>query len=169
MSGFAVTAGFNRSMFSHPAIAALLGSLLPTIASIVCVYLTYSLATEAQSRRIHLDLLARFDQSSSQIVDAGGGFLTALNNDKDLTAARGVIATLTGKQMLETESLRRNFGDISEIKGYENAIAEFEATAKGIQSPREIKTWAEAFGRVIDSKIALMKSLYNKLGITSTS
>src|SRR5580692_7149277 len=94
-------------LLKHPLLAALIGALLPTIASMVCVWLTYSYTSEAQNRQVKIDLVARFDQSSNQIVDAGGMFLISINNNSEnIEEARKFIATLSGKQMIEADSLK---------------------------------------------------------------
>jgi hypothetical protein len=153
-------------LLKHPMLAAFAGALLPTIISVVCVWLTYSYTSESQDRQLKITLVASFDQTSNQIVDAGGMFLASINNNSNnIEEARKIIATLSGKQMLETDSLKNTFGDVGEIASYQEALKDFRNVAYSTQTAADIKPWAESFGKVIDAKITLTSKLYHQLGI----
>jgi hypothetical protein len=154
-----------KSLLSHPMIAGIVGGLPATIVAVVCVFLTYNNTVASQNRQIQIDLIARFDQSSNQIVDAGTMFLSAITENKDLGPAKKVIASLAGRQLLETQDLLRAFGDEKKVLTYQDALKEFNTIADGTQSAADIKGWAESFGHVIDAKIALTDSLYKKIGL----
>jgi hypothetical protein len=158
--------GFSVNKFAqHPAGAAVLGGLPAAIVSIICVIITIVNNSSSQNRQVELDLVAKFDQSSNQIVNAGSMFLSAINNSKNLDESKKFIATLSGTQIIETESLKHAFGDVAEIDSYQNAVKEFQTVASSTRSAEDIKVWAESFGKVVDAKISLTNKLYNKLGM----
>ena len=151
----------------HPAWAAVVASIVPTLASIICVYLTYSYGSMSQNRQAQLETIARFDQSSNHIVDVGSRFLSALNEhkDKELSESRSAISALAGKQLLETGTLKKLFNDDAAISEYEDAVQDFSATAQHTKSALDIKPWAESFGRVVDSRAKMTKNLYRRVGV----
>jgi hypothetical protein len=97
------------------------------------------LHNSAQNRQVEIGMIARFDQSSNQVVDAGAMFLLAINENEDLSGPRKFIASLTGKQVIEAEDLRHVFGDDAQISSYQDAVKEFNSMADSTQSASEIK------------------------------
>ena len=153
----------------HPAIAAFVGALLPSILSVACVIMTYQYGSVLQNRQAQLEAIVRFDQSSGQIIEVGRKFVAALNDGKDLTEAKQEASTYVGKQILELLGLKRVFITDGPMAEYETAIKDFNITAQATRSAQDVKSWGENFGRVIDTREHLTRSLYKQMGVAPHS
>jgi len=156
-----------RNFLSHPFGAAFAGGLIPGVLSIVCVVMTYNYGVDLQRKQSRLDQIVRFDQSSTQVVEAGGQMIATLNQGKDLASPKQSISALVAKQLMEAHELKRFFPANKEVGFYEEAIIDFNKTSKSMKSVEDIKAFGESFGRVIDARDGLTKSLFKEIGSVS--
>jgi hypothetical protein len=160
--------GFIREKSENVSVAAIITSALSAVASIVCVYLTYQYATSTQDRQVRLEQVSKFDTNSSQLIEAGGQFIAAINDNKDLSGAKVKMRTVVASQIHDSENLRKFFdGPVSQlVSDYQSAISELNDVAQKTSNPTEMRPWTESFGRALDAKASLSTQLYSTIGKT---
>ena len=148
-------------------IAAVVTSLISAGATGWSVYMTYSYSTATQDRQVKLEQISKFDGNSSQLIDAGGQFVAAINsNNKDLSAVKVKMRTVVASQLHDSENLRKFFdGRINKlVTDYQTAISDLNDVAQKTSSPMEMRPWVESFGRALDAKASLSTQLYTSIG-----
>jgi hypothetical protein len=148
-------------------VAAVLTSIISAFASGWSVYQTYYYATATQDRQVRLEQISKFDNNSSQLIDAGGQFVEAINSsNKDLAGAKVKMRTVVASQLHDSENLRKFFdGRVSKlVTEYQAAISELNDSAQKTSSVIEMRPWTESFGRALDAKATLSGQLYTSVG-----
>ncbi|SEI08880.1 hypothetical protein [Tardiphaga sp. OK245] len=148
-------------------VAAVLTSVISAVAALVSVYMTYHYSTATQDRQVRLEQISKFDANSSQLIDAGGQFVAAINsNNKDLSGAKVKMRTVVASQLHDSENLRKFFdGRVNKlVTDYQAAISDLNDVAQKTASPMEMRPWAESFGRALDAKASLSTQLYTSVG-----
>ncbi|MBF9233397.1 hypothetical protein [Microvirga alba] len=150
--------------------AALLTSGLSLVGSLGNLYLTYRVGLATQDRQAQQDRIKQFEASTSQIIDASGDFIAALNSAKDLQPAKAKLRAAMAQQIYETEGLKNLVpgGYPRTLKDYENAVTDFNNISQALISPKDIAVWSERFGRVMDLKKLLVENLRSKLDFSAT-
>lgn len=146
-------------------LAAVVASFIALVGSGASAYYTIAYGIAAQQKQVKLEALAKFDQSSGKIVEIGGGFISALNDSRDLSKPRSEIRNFAATQIDEAESLRRFFPSTPDLVNYQNAVSDFSTVAEKTSGPAEMRRWAESFDKVMMSKSILSKDLYKQLGV----
>jgi hypothetical protein len=158
---------FIKEHSQNAILGALIASALALVGSVVSVYMTYHYAIVAQDRQVRLEQLSKFDASSSQIVEAAGSFINAINDNKDLLSAKQKLSAILATQIHDTEGFRILYGKkIDTLVGnYQTAIIELNQAAQKTLSVTEMRPWTESFGRVLDAKTNLIRGLYSEAGV----
>jgi hypothetical protein len=148
-------------------LASLIASVLALAGSVGSAVLTYQYTRASQDRQIRLDQLTRFDASSSQILEAAGAFISAINENKDLPVARQRLSAVLATQMHDADSIKLLYGSHVDrlINEYQAAVSELNQAAQKTSSVTEMRPWTESFGRVLDTKSNLIQGIYNEVGI----
>ncbi len=148
-------------------VAAVITSIISAGASGWSVYMTYYYSTATQDRQVRLEQISKFDTNSSQLIDAGGQFVAAINsNNKDLNGAKVKMRTVVASQLHDSENLRKFF-DVrinKLVTDYQTALSDLNDVAQKTSSPIEMRPWSESFGRALDAKATLSTQLYTSIG-----
>jgi hypothetical protein len=148
-------------------IASVIASVISAASAVGCVYMTYYYSTATQDRQVKLEQISKFDGNSSQLIDAGGQFVAAINsNNKDLSGAKVKMRTVVASQLHDSENLRKFFdGRINKlVTDYQTAISDLNDVAQKTSSATEMRLWVESFGRALDAKASLSTQLYTSVG-----
>jgi hypothetical protein len=148
-------------------IAAIVTALISAATTGWSVYMTFYYATAAQDRQVRLEQISKFDTNSSQLIDAGGQFVAAINAENDdLNGAKMKLRTVVASQLHDSENLRKFFdGHIDAlVNEYQSALSDLNDIAQKTSSPVEMRPWAESFGRALDAKASLSSQLYTSVG-----
>lgn len=147
---------------------ALISSAISLLGSGMSVYFTYTTSLSAQDRQAGRESVQKFDATNSQLLEAGGDFIDALNNSKDLQAAKAKIRTAAAQQIYEIGNIKILLGKDRQplINEYQSAIADFNNITQGLKSVGDIGSWAERYGRVLDLKSDISKEARSKLNIS---
>lgn len=158
---------FLKRHEANAVVAAVLGSGVSIVISVISTYLTYSFSVDAQSKQVKYEALAKFSQSGSTIIQVGSDFIWAINSKQDLAGPKEKIKILAADQINETEDLRKFFREDGDLRAYQDALNKFNDVAANVSDLTQMKDWAESFGAVMDTRSALTKELYGKLGVKS--
>lgn len=154
----------------NASIAATVGSLLALVGSVVSAIVSYHYSIVTQTRQAQLEQLSKFEASTSQIIEAGGQFIDAINTKRDLAPIRVKFSAVLASQLSEVQGVARVFEISSNkpLKTYEDALIDLNQTLRRTSGPDEMRPWAESFGRTLDSKSELSKVLYELIGVKRT-
>lgn len=163
--------GFLAKHSQGALFVALVTSFLSLFGSLGNIYLTYQAGIATQDRQAQQERIKQFEASTSQIIDASGEFITALNASKDLQSAKAKVRTAMAQQIHETEALRAliNNGQPPALKSYQNAVTDFNDISQSLLSVKDIGVWSERFGRVLDLKKVLVEDIRSQLGFASAA
>jgi hypothetical protein len=152
-------------------LAALLTGLIAIAAAAFSGYLSYHYGTVSQDRQVRLDQIAKFDSASSQLIEAAGSFVTAINGHQDLDPSRLKVRIAVANELQQADGLRRIFGGGIDklVTDYQGALTEFNQVADKTRSVTDMRPWAESFGRVLDVKSDLSKELSVSMGLEPIS
>ena len=158
---------FLRKHRDSALVAAILTSIFSVVGSGVSAYYSYQASKITQDRQTRLEQLSKFDASSSQIIETSSAFITAINENKDVEAARQKLGAVLATQIYEVDNITKFYdGKVSKIaKEYQDALIEMNQVAKKTTSVTEMRIWTESFGRVLDVKSVLSKEPYLALGV----
>jgi hypothetical protein len=148
--------------------AALVTSILAAIIGIASIFLTVHYNKITQDRQARLEQVAKFDQSTQQIIDAAQAFISALDdNNKGLDPAKLRLRTVIASEINETENIARFFDKDVKLRAqkYQDSLDEFNDMAQKTSSVTDFRPWSESFGRVLDNKAVLSGKIYTTLGI----
>jgi hypothetical protein len=116
---------------------------------------------------VKLDQLARFDASSTELVEAAAQFITAINTNRDLPQAREKFSRLLAAQIAASDQLKEiDARQAASIDIYETTISDFNIALKNAASPADMGPWVERFGHMLDTKGALSKRFHSDLGVS---
>jgi hypothetical protein len=160
---------FNEFIQKHQSnaiLAALVASVLALGGTVLSNYLTYYYNVQSQDRQVKLEKVSRFDASSAELIAAAGVFINAINDSKDLEAARKQLSSVVASQIYNSQDLGAVYGnDVGgTIREYQTALTELNQTSQKTSSATEMRAWSETFGRVLDTKAVLSEQLYGALG-----
>jgi transcriptional regulator with PAS, ATPase and Fis domain len=159
----------NISQFSK-LLSKIGGYTTPALSIIAMLISLYSVRENAaSSERLQVkqqqgEVIKGFDVSSNQIVDAGGKFLTALSEEKDLSDSKITVSNFAGRQVLELETVARTFKSDISIIDYRNAVSDFNKTAQSVKSAKDMKILVESFGKAVDARNNLLDNLHYRTG-----
>jgi hypothetical protein len=159
--------GFLERHSQNALLGTMIASVLALIGSIVSVFVTIHYGNVIQDRQIRLEQVSKFDQSSIQIIEAGGSFISAINDNKSLAPAKDKLSAVLAAQINETDNITKFFGQRAKRKAeqYQSALEELNQVAQKTSGVTEMRPWAESFGRALDAKSILSQELYGQLGI----
>lgn len=157
---------FIQKHQSNAILAAVLASALALGGTVVGNILTYYYNVQTQDRQVRLEQISKFDTSSADLVTAAGAFINAINDNKDLDAARKQVSSVVATQIYTSEDLRRTYGDdvARIIKDYQAALTDLNKTSGRTASATEMRVWSETFGRVLDTKAELSEQIHGNIG-----
>jgi hypothetical protein len=148
--------------------AALISSVVAIVIGLISIGLTIHYNKISQDRQARLEQVARFDQSTQQIIDASQSFVAAINdNNKGLDPAKIKIRTIIASEINESSNISRFFDRSAKEKAdeYQSSLEEFNDIAQKTSSVTDMRPWAESFDRVLTNKATLSRQLYTELGI----
>jgi uncharacterized membrane-anchored protein YhcB (DUF1043 family) len=152
--------------------AALLASVIAVVIGVASLYLTVHYNKVSQDRQARLEQVAKFDQSTQQIIDAAQSFVSSINdNNKGLDPAKVKLRTVIASEINETDNITRFLDKSARDRGeqYQTALQELNDVAQKTSGITDMRPWAESFGRVLDNKALLSRELYTELGIDTQS
>lgn len=142
-------------------------SLISALTSLYCVHLTYNANVAGQVHQFNIEQVAKFDLSSGEIIDVSSRFISAVNNSGNVSDARSAFNGALAKQLLSVQDLKRELPNQSpNTKAFEDAIGDLKLVTSSASKPEEMRPWAESFGRFLDVRSDLSKSLYKSVGIS---
>jgi hypothetical protein len=113
--------------------AALVTSVVAVVIGIVSIFLTVHYNNVSQDRQARLEQIAKFDQSTQQIIDAAQSFISAINdNSKGLDPAKIKLRTVIASEINETGNIARFFdqGVKQRAETYQTVLEELNDVAQ---------------------------------------
>jgi oligoendopeptidase F len=148
-------------------LASIVASVVAIIVAIGSVAFTVHSNKVAQDRQARLEQIAKFDQSTQQIIDAAQSFIYAVNDNKGLDPARSKLKTIVASEIHQTDDISRFFDPRAQkiAESYQTVLEELSDVSQHTSNVTEMRLWAETFGKVLDTKSVLSTELYSQLGI----
>jgi hypothetical protein len=159
--------GFLERHSQNALIGSMIASAIALISSVISMCVTVHYTNTAQVRQMRLEQISKFDSSGEKVVEAGGSFIAAVNDHKQLDPAKTNLSAVLATQIQETDNISKFFdGNVRKsAEQYEEALMELNQVAQKTSAITEMRPWAESFGRALDAKLRLSQELYTALGV----
>ncbi len=148
---------------------ALITSFVALFTSVTSLYISYHFNVQSQDRQMKLEQVGKFDSSTAELIAAAGGFVSAINDNKNINEARLQLSNVIATQIHQAESIGR-FHD-REIRNlvveYQDVSNELNQVAQKTSKVTDMRPWTETFGRMLDVKAKLAAEVHTSLGTQS--
>jgi hypothetical protein len=112
-----------------------------------------------------LETVVDYAKSESPISPFAAKYIAAITSNGDIKQAQTDLRAKLGEEMEKAEKLRPVFvSAIPDIERYQNALGRFASSIDGATDATRMTEWTENFGRVIDSRLALERTLLKEAG-----
>jgi hypothetical protein len=154
-----------RNNQSNAVLSAVIASVLAVLISFGSVTATYFMNNAQQTRQTHLEEVVKFNQATDRVFLAGGEFVNAVNNAKNVEEAKEKIQSETANVILEAERLKSFFHDQAALESYLSSVQEFDRVAQSTSGASDIGAWVASFDKMIDARRRLVDAVNKSQGI----
>lgn len=142
---------------------AVAGGLVSAAISIGTFYYTDMVS---HHRTAQMQTVLAFSDRGFPLAKLSGKYIEAIADKKPLDALRVEIRGAVMDETITAENLRSVLGSkASDVDSYQKALRDFAMTLDGADGPTHMREWTEAFGRTVDARQQLDKSLRAEIGV----
>lgn len=154
-----------RNNKDNAVLAAIVAGVVAAVVSLVGSVITYNMNISTQDRQARLEEALRFTQTADRVISAGGDFIAAINDSKDLTPAKERVKNESVSLILESERMKLILHNDTALDNYLDAVQQFQRVAQATSSAADIGLWIVSFDKMVDTRGKLSESIYKSLGL----
>ena len=112
-----------------------------------------------------LETVLEYTKAETPITPFATKYIAAITGNGDLKTAQTELRGKVADEMERAEKLKTLFARAEpQIEQYVNALSSFGDSIDNATDPTKMRVWTETFGHVVDSRMALERTLLKEAG-----